>query len=201
MTLSTFNSAPVEYFKIPVEFANDFGLIYLGFSVEGCRTEYFELTTYLHSDLWGTKRFTLKLVSSLSETSPDLSPGEGPIVKLLFRIPATATEGKTADIFLDGYDIYLPTYSGDLIDYEVPTIAGSITVGEYCCALGGDATHNGAVDIDDIIYLVDWNFASGPQPSCLDEVEIDGTPPFTIEDLVYLVNYVYNGGPAPADCP
>ncbi|MEW6413288.1 MAG: C1 family peptidase [Candidatus Zixiibacteriota bacterium] len=204
MTISTFNSAPVEYFKIPVEFPNDFNLTYLGFSTAGCRTEYFERQDYLHYDLW-YKRFTLRLQSSQSDTSPALPPGEGAIVKLYFTIPGAALEGKIAPIYLDGYTVttttYLPTYLGDIIDYEVPTIGGSITVSQYCCVMGGDATHNGAVDIDDIIYLVDWNFASGPQPSCLDEVEIDGAPPFTIEDLVYLVNYVYNGGPAPAGCP
>ncbi len=205
MTLSTFNAAPLEYLKIPVEFANDFNMVFDSFSTIGCRTDYFEVQTYLHADFWFTKRFTLKLVSSLVETSPDLPPGEGPIAKLYFTIPPTATEGQSADILLDGYVVsttsYLPTYSGDLIDYEVPYISGSVTVGEYCCVLCGDANHNGAVDMDDIIHLVDWTFASGPEPSCRDEAEIDGTEPFTIEDLVYLVNYVYNSGPAPADCP
>ncbi|MEW6413289.1 MAG: C1 family peptidase [Candidatus Zixiibacteriota bacterium] len=202
LTVSTFNSAPTEYFKIPVEFANDFGMRYDSFSTVGCRTEYFAKKDYLHYDIWFGQRFTLRLQS---DTLPALPPGDGAIVKLYFTLPGTATVGKMAPIFIDGYTVttttYLATYSGDLVDYEVPVISGSITVGEYCCAVSGDANHNGAVDIDDIIYLVDWNFASGPGPSCLDEVEVDGLQPFTIEDLVYLVNYVCNGGPAPAGCP
>jgi PKD repeat protein len=201
MTLTTFNSAPVEYFKIPVEFPNDFNLRYDSFSTVGCRTEYFERQDYLHYDVWSGKRFTIRLVSSLSTTSPALPPGEGTIVKLYFTIPVTAVDGQSADILLDGYDTYLPLYTNDLFHYEVSAISAGITVGENCCVLCGDANHNGTVDIDDIIHLVDWTFSSGSEPTCRAEAEVDGTEPFTIEDLVYLVDYVYNGGPAPADCP
>ena len=61
-----------------------------------------------------------------------------------------------------------------------------------------------AVDISDLVYLVDYMFNSGPEPPCLSESDIDasgGESPIDISDLVYLVDYMFTGGPAPAACP
>ncbi|MEW6412622.1 MAG: C1 family peptidase [Candidatus Zixiibacteriota bacterium] len=200
LTLSTFNSAPTEYFKIPVEFANDFNLRYDSFSTVGCRTDYFERQDYLHYDIWFGRRFTLRLISSQTETSPDLPVGEGPIVKLFFTIPVTAIEGNTAAILIDGYDAYLPQYSGDWATYTVPAISGSIIVSDYCCSLRGDIDHSGSLDGLDITYFVNWMWKSSPELPCEDEAEVNGDGAVDPLDLTYLVDYFWKSGPAPVSC-
>lgn len=71
-----------------------------------------------------------------------------------------------------------------------------------CCALIGDANHNGeGPNIEDLVYMVSYMFSGGPAPICLGEVDIDGNgSDLNIEDLVYLVNYMFNGGPALIPC-
>ncbi|MFO7663418.1 MAG: C1 family peptidase [Chloroflexota bacterium] len=85
------NSAPINYLKIPFEFGNTIGMVYDSFSTVGCRTSYFEVQTELHWDLAAGKRATLKLLTSEMETSPDLPPGSGPVVKLYFTVPDAST--------------------------------------------------------------------------------------------------------------
>jgi len=74
-----------------------------------------------------------------------------------------------------------------------------------CCVgdrgnVDGDTTD--AIDISDLVYLVDYMFSSGPEPPCFDEADIngDGAPDIDISDLVYLVDYMFNSGPAPPSC-
>jgi len=76
-----------------------------------------------------------------------------------------------------------------------------------CCRgirgnVDGDAEDN--IDISDLVYLVDFMFNDGPEPSCLEEADVDGgggSTPVDIADLVYLVDYMFNSGPLPVDCP
>ncbi len=74
-----------------------------------------------------------------------------------------------------------------------------------CCRYGGDIDHSGGTpDISDLVHLVDYMFADGPEPPCLEEADVDGSggpSPVDISDLVYLVDYMFSGGPEPAECP
>lgn len=74
-----------------------------------------------------------------------------------------------------------------------------------CCRTRGDVNHDDAssIDIADLVYLVDYMFAEGPEPPCLTEADINGdaNPTVEIDDLVYLVDYMFNNGPVPPDCP
>ena len=66
-----------------------------------------------------------------------------------------------------------------------------------------------AIDISDLVFLVDYMFTGGPAPTCWEEANIDGSgdgPPdgsedIDISDLVYLVDFMFNEGPAPLPCP
>jgi hypothetical protein len=65
----------------------------------------------------------------------------------------------------------------------------------------GDADESGGVDIDDVMFIINYIFGGGPAPdpivgnvNCLEAVDID--------DIMYLINYIFGGGPVPcADCP
>jgi len=64
-----------------------------------------------------------------------------------------------------------------------------------------------AIDISDLVYLVDYMFSGGAEPPCWDEADIDGSSggasdssDIDISDLVYLVDYMFSGGPQPVAC-
>ena len=64
----------------------------------------------------------------------------------------------------------------------------------------GDANGDGAIDIADVVYLINYLFIDGPAPNPLDagDANCDGT--VDIADVVYLINYLFIDGPPPG-CP
>ncbi len=80
-----------------------------------------------------------------------------------------------------------------------------VTKLSYGCCIGirGNVDSDGgdAIDISDLVFLVDYMFNSGPEPPCLDEADIDGSGGIDISDLVFLVDYMFSGGPPPVACP
>lgn len=75
----------------------------------------------------------------------------------------------------------------------------------YTC---GDVNGSGgdpAVDIDDVVYLINYIFAGGPAPVPVEAGDANcsgGDPAIDIDDVVYLITYIFSGGPAPcAECP
>jgi len=82
-----------------------------------------------------------------------------------------------------------------------------------CCIppIRGDATMNGlpgqieeSIDIADLVYMVNFMFKEGPEPTCWPESnvnDIGADDDIDIADLVYLVNYMFKEGPNPLPCP
>jgi hypothetical protein len=85
------------------------------------------------------------------------------------------------------------------------TMAPSFAQQNTCTFICGDANGSGgdpAVDIDDIVFLINYVFASGTSPDPLEAGDANcsgGDVPIDIDDIVYLINYVFGGGPAPCD--
>jgi len=83
-----------------------------------------------------------------------------------------------------------------------PTIAPeatytySVTEKGYIC---GDADVSGAVDIDDVVYLVAYLFTGGPEPVPYESGEVDCSGAIDIDDVVYIISYLFSGGVAPCD--
>ena len=65
--------------------------------------------------------------------------------------------------------------------------------------VSGDASADGMVDIDDVVYLISYIFSSGPEPYRLCVGNADGTGEVDIDDVVYLIAYIFSGGPAPVE--
>ena len=63
----------------------------------------------------------------------------------------------------------------------------------------GDADASGAVDIDDIVFLINYIFGGGPAPDPLEIGDVDCSGNVDIDDVVYLINYIFGGGNAPCD--
>jgi len=57
-----------------------------------------------------------------------------------------------------------------------------------------------AIDIADLVYLVDFMFTGGPPPICLEEADMEVNGEIDISDLVFLVDYMFNQGPPPPPC-
>jgi len=66
----------------------------------------------------------------------------------------------------------------------------------YIC---GDADGTGAVDIDDVVFLIAYIFSSGPAPSPLVSGDADCSGGIDIDDVVYLISYIFASGPTPGD--
>lgn len=86
-------------------------------------------------------------------------------------------------------------------DHNVPsrsaTSAGTFTIlSVFIC---GDADGSGEIDIDDVVYLIQYIFASGPPPDPIDSGEVDCTGEIDIDDVVYLIAYIFASGPVPCE--
>ncbi len=67
-----------------------------------------------------------------------------------------------------------------------------------CTSKAGDANASGGVpNLGDIVFLVNYVFKGGadPSPVCAGDPTADGN--ITVPDIIYLVNYVFKGGPEP----
>jgi outer membrane protein assembly factor BamB len=61
----------------------------------------------------------------------------------------------------------------------------------------GDADGSGAVDIDDIVHLINYIFGGGPPPASVEAGDADCSDSVDIDDVVYLINYIFGGGMPP----
>ncbi|NOY88772.1 MAG: PKD domain-containing protein [FCB group bacterium] len=195
------NTAPVKYLKIPVEYAGDFNLSYDSISTVGCRTNYFETQTLLQYDPF-SHHLTIKLVSSNNGSSPELPPGNGPVVKLYLSVPSTATSGQTVPILLDGYTsgnvTYSAEYQGIVANYDIATTNGMISIKP--CVVRGDIDNDGKVDVTDIFDMINYYFNGGnplPNPAASD---VDCSETNDVDDLLYMIKYIFNNGPEPCGC-
>ena len=71
-----------------------------------------------------------------------------------------------------------------------------IAVGYIC----GDAASDGAINVADAVYLINYIFKGGPPPAIPDAGDANCDGSTNIADAVYLIDHVFQGGPAPC-CP
>ena len=68
---------------------------------------------------------------------------------------------------------------------------------EFIC---GDAGGDGALNILDVAYIINYLYRGGPAPYPIESADMDSSGGINILDITRLINYLYKGGPAPA-CP
>jgi hypothetical protein len=61
--------------------------------------------------------------------------------------------------------------------------------------VGGDVNGDGAVDVLDVFYAINFLFAAGPVP--IGETDVNGDGAIDILDVFYLINTLFAAGPAP----
>jgi hypothetical protein len=73
---------------------------------------------------------------------------------------------------------------------------GELRVVEIVC-ICGDASNDGAVNISDGVFLVNYIFNGGPAPVYPECADVDNSTTINISDVVYLINYIFKQGPEP----
>jgi len=61
----------------------------------------------------------------------------------------------------------------------------------------GNTNSDSGVDLGDALYIVNWLFAGGPMPSCMDSSDTNDDGGVDISDTIYLLNYLFVSGPFP----
>ena len=65
--------------------------------------------------------------------------------------------------------------------------------------LCGDCDHSGEIDVDDVIFLIEYIFGGGPAPDPIEVGDVDASGAVDIDDAVYLVVFLFMGGPPPME--
>lgn len=81
--------------------------------------------------------------------------------------------------------------------YQIGTGFWPEPAGPLCVAKPGDANASGAVNLADIIAVVNYVFKGGAAPSPLCRGDANASVNVNLSDIIYLVNYVFKGGAAP----
>lgn len=63
----------------------------------------------------------------------------------------------------------------------------------------GDCDGSGEIDVDDVVFLIEYIFADGPAPDPIDIGDVDCSDSIDIDDAVYLINFIFSGGPPPCE--
>jgi hypothetical protein len=80
-----------------------------------------------------------------------------------------------------------PTYDTVGITIVVTTQSG----------LCGDADGSGDVDIDDVVFLLNYIFGDSAAPDPVESGDVDCSDNIDIDDIVYLISYIFSSGPEP----
>lgn len=109
--------------------------------------------------------------------------------RLLAELPGTQVSFDDS-----GYDTAV------LHSYEVRAMNRAFQESPACpvqsfSTLVGDANGNGALEVADIFYLINFTLASGPPPLGDGDANGDGT--VSVTDVFFLINYFFGGGPLP----
>jgi hypothetical protein len=106
--------------------------------------------------------------------------------------PGNGIDEAHALVVDDFNNIYVTGWSyGSGTDMDYATL-------KYSEAMRGDTDRDGVIDLDDVVYLINYLYMNGyaPEPMEAGNTNCDGV--VDVEDIVYLINYVLKGGPEPS---
>jgi hypothetical protein len=79
------------------------------------------------------------------------------------------------------------------------TVVDSIVIEWPSGIVRGDADGSEDVDIDDVVFLINYIFSGGAAPDPIASGDADCAGGIDIDDVVYLIAYIFSGGNAPCD--
>ena len=193
VTISGSNTIPLRRIMIPISYAGPLDLTYDSCSVVGCRTETFDKKNPISDDPTN-KRMTFAVYCS-SNSLPDLAPGDGPVLKVYFRLPAYPSQNDSALIEPIEYDMYKPLFAGPALEY-IPGLRAGMVCPSFMC---GDANSSENVNISDITALINYLYRDGTAPLPVRAADVNNSNSVNIADVTYLINFLYKSG-APLKC-
>jgi hypothetical protein len=117
----------------------------------------------------------------------------------LFRLDNPA--GDLSDPGVSGESFVDTTVDG-VSEYDYLVIAEDAS-GNYSPVFSsivcGDANSSGDLDIDDIIFVIDYMFAGGPPPDPYSAADPNCSGDIDMDDVVYLIDYMFFAGRTPCD--
>ncbi len=89
---------------------------------------------------------------------------------------------------------FLPLGTVMFLALALIIFTGNLSADEYP---PGDADGSDAVDIDDVVYLIDYIFTGGPAQITEEAGDANCSEDIDIDDAVYLIAFIFSGGPEP----
>lgn len=99
--------------------------------------------------------------------------------------------------------VYIPYFENYESAVFIPYVKGTSIGGPYGVSYSlffrpmGDADDSGSVDIDDVVWIIDYIFGGGPPSNPVAAMDADCSTEVDIDDVVYLIAYIFSGGPPP----
>ncbi|MEW6049548.1 MAG: S8 family serine peptidase [Candidatus Zixiibacteriota bacterium] len=189
------NSQPLSRIVIPFKLASTPLNITFDSVSLGSRTSYFEALNYLNFDPTN-KRYTIELKADNGGGAPDLTTGNGEVLKIYcttnqFAFGGLANVVDTTDVFTNKLNLYSPA-----LTYKPVVNTGVIATKNI---LRGDCNYDFLLDISDLQFIVDRLFFGGPPAVTIQSG--DWTHDFLqdISDLQMAVDFLFFGGPPPTN--
>lgn len=187
------NFLPLIEVTMPFSWSGSFNLQFDSANTTGLRTAY--ANTKRLVSLNPTARTGVYQIMVNSATQALLAPGNGPILSLWFRVPATIG-GRQMQISFPTVGTTAPKLRAPVGEYA--PILDPITL--YRCVPGDVDGDLRGPDGSDLQWLVDYLFFDDTPPPFPPSANVDGLGAIDGSDLQYLVDHIFFNGPAPQDC-
>jgi hypothetical protein len=177
-----------QYLEIAPNFDEDYCTVGIEnmYGTDGLEVVY--LASYLHNELAIVFYQPITWLV-LSKRTGIVGPGGSDILDVTFDANGLSDGNYRCNIEITGND---PVLAGNpwLVNADMTVRAA------YIC---GDADNNRAVDILDVIFMIDDKFKDGPEPESLWAADVNGDGGYDILDIVHMIEFKFKDGPPP-DC-
>ncbi len=183
------NSHPIHNFILPISYAGDLTLAYLGYDLDSCRTDYFDDVSLVGINPT-YKKLVYSFTAGLSGINSPLLPDSGRIINLYFLYQA-GSGFSTLDTTTQSS--FSTRFNADYMTYK-PVVKEGYIADRFI--LKGDPNDDGSVNLLDVTFLINYLYKAGPEPILYaGDIYSDGV--VNLLDIVYLINYLYKDGPPP----
>lgn len=198
------NNVPLTEIKLPIKLSNVPAIAtFDSISTVGCRTSYFERRQIVY-DNRGNGMAAIRLKANDGGGSPPLTPGNGPIAKIHFRVQNVATAGQQIALTMPPMGVSqhsleaftLTTMYTPKLETGVTTILGSCD-----CSCHGDPVCDGQLDVLDVVETINNAFrgvTATIDPNCphTGRSDINCSGGVDVIDVVETINVIFRGADA-----